>query len=69
MADGKSRTPQGVRGLKYFLHFVCLDREVSHPARGAWIEMAVTVGLAILTACRTPQGVRGLKCGNDTVEI
>ena len=33
------RTPQGVRGLK----FVCLRRpfglHLSHPARGAWIEI------------------------------
>ena len=33
----------------------------SHPARGAWIEMAVTRPLWMPGACRTPQGVRGLK--------
>ena len=36
---GISRTPQGVRGLKFFDHFLSVSRAMSHPARGAWIEM------------------------------
>ena len=33
------RTPQGVRGLKFNGHKVLDVTEMSHPARGAWIEM------------------------------
>ena len=45
------RTPQGVRGLKFYAHFLCLRRDESHPARGAWIEICLRVtagtGLAV----------------------
>ena len=35
------RTPRGVRGLKYGkLHHFGLEKR-SHPARGAWIEIAM----------------------------
>ena len=34
-----SRTPQGVRGLKYRLEMRSLIWDKSHPARGAWIEI------------------------------
>ena len=34
-----SRTPQGVRGLKFVLVCTDLARYESHPARGAWIEI------------------------------
>ena len=34
----------------------------SHPARGAWIEIAVQAELSGRPEGRTPQGVRGLKC-------
>ena len=34
-----SRTPQGVRGLKYVLILLHFHSVVSHPARGAWIEI------------------------------
>ena len=55
------RTPQGVRGLKFHRHMVTLGNEMSHPARGAWIEMPTVSNLAAASASRTPQGVRGLK--------
>ena len=39
-----SRTPQGVRGLKWELQGNNLDkRDKSHPARGAWIEIAMSI--------------------------
>ena len=25
--------------MKFYAHFLCLRRDESHPARGAWIEM------------------------------
>ncbi len=33
------RTPQGVRGLKSIVFAVSLHHNLSHPARGAWIEI------------------------------
>ena len=33
------RTPQGVRGLKYFDDRLMQPIRSSHPARGAWIEI------------------------------
>ena len=33
------RTPQGVRGLKYCYNRLNASRILSHPARGAWIEI------------------------------
>ena len=36
---------------------------MSHPTRGAWIEMQSAEELLQLLGCRTPHGVRGLKCG------
>ena len=35
----QGRTPQGVRGLKYKGQEVAVDGRLSHPARGAWIEI------------------------------
>ena len=35
----KSRTPQGVRGLKCVRPSRTSSKEVSHPARGAWVEI------------------------------
>ena len=40
---------------KFFSH------AVSHPARGAWIEISGASGIGIQWVSRTPQGVRGLK--------
>ena len=34
----------------------------SHPARGAWIEIALKLLKRHIWQSRTPQGVRGLKC-------
>ena len=34
---------------------------MSHPARGAWIEMIIILNCSILRSGRTPHGVRGLK--------
>ena len=34
-----SRTPHGVRGLKYQYQNVLTTFDLSHPARGAWIEI------------------------------
>ena len=35
---GRSRTPQGVRGLKHVVFLTLFQREQSHSARSAWIE-------------------------------
>ena len=35
---------------------------VSHPSRGAWIEIRFHVAVMVSSSCRTPHGVRGLKC-------
>ena len=42
------RTPQGVRGLKYPSTGDCMETVVSHPARGAWIEIVQQRALADL---------------------
>ena len=46
------------------MHFDCdvfaLDR-LSHPTRGAWIEISVTLKISIASVSRTLPGVRGLK--------
>ena len=56
------RTPQGVRGLKYTIITPKRPIVMSHPARGAWIEIDISVTInAGSISCRTPQGVRGLK--------
>ena len=41
MAAGAGRTPQGVRGLKLPGNQALCHRHLSHPARGAWIEIAI----------------------------
>ena len=58
----RCRTPQGVRGLKLHGDVGRADILVSHPARGAWIEMLPADFLRDQRRGRTPQGVRGLKC-------
>ena len=55
------RTPQGVRGLKSNMFTEENQTEMSHPARGAWIEMLRDAPGQVCGYCRTPQGVRGLK--------
>ena len=37
------------------------DLKVSHPARGAWIEITVPMRVFACRQGRTPHGVRGLK--------
>ena len=51
------RTPHGVRGLKFQMENVLEDEALSHPSRGAWIEIANavieqhTTDVAPLTGC------------------
>ena len=60
-APRRRRTPHGVRGLK------CRGRghvgcwRLSHPSRGAWIEIALWQLGPYVRRRRTPHGVRGLK--------
>ena len=63
-----SRTPRGVRGLKFYVDgkHVRLPK-LSHPSRGAWIEIAGRMRDQVAAACRTPRGVRGLKSGKGGV--
>ena len=61
-AHGVGRTPQGVRGLKFAGRAAGKARLLSHPARGAWIEISRVMVLLPPPFGRTPQGVRGLKC-------
>ncbi len=57
----RSRTPHGVRGLKFYV-LICVDYWFgSHPSRGAWIEISWQTGINVTTSGRTPHGVRGLK--------
>ena len=57
----KGRIPQGVRGLKSYSPPQYLTNALSHPARGAWIEIEKWLKEGIGEMCRIPQGVRGLK--------
>ena len=58
---GRSRTPQGVRGLKPLMRLSIVPDMRSHSARSAWIETAQRAFIFWVHTCRTPQGVRGLK--------
>ena len=44
---GRSRTPQGVRGLKQEVFDVMKNSLMSHSARSAWIETASALGSRI----------------------
>ena len=55
------RTPRGVRGLKSLVSRQRPRRALSHPSRGAWIEIVSNQMFADLYIRRTPRGVRGLK--------
>ena len=57
----ESRTPPGVRGLKFNAMGVKSLSAASHPTRGAWIEMLIPVISKTVLPSRTPPGVRGLK--------
>ena len=45
-----SRTPHGVRGLKFRFFVLLVMYRASHPSRGAWIEMigSSTIGMCML---------------------
>ena len=59
---GTRRTPPGVRGLKLMSYRLDLsDGTVSHPTRGAWIEILMPAFRSVTSIRRTPPGVRGLK--------
>ena len=58
---GRSRTPQGVRGLKLVSVSIVSGVAPSHSARSAWIETLSFNSILLFMICRTPQGVRGLK--------
>ena len=51
-----SRTPQGVRGLKYRVWLRKPTQAESHPARGAWIEIVSTRST---TSCGASHPARG----------
>ena len=57
----RSRTPQGVRGLKHSAPLVQPHEKQSHSARSAWIETPMDYAARLERHSRTPQGVRGLK--------
>ena len=61
----RSRTPQGVRGLKPLLPMKIFNLFPSHSARSAWIETYFFFQVAGRGISRTPQGVRGLKLEED----
>ena len=43
-ANHRRRTPSGVRGLKYLWDEQVYTFDLSHPVRGAWIEMIIDGG-------------------------
>ena len=47
--------------MKYGVPVGVCCRVLSHPSRGAWIEIAENVTDEGGNFCRTPHGVRGLK--------
>ena len=57
----QSRTPRGVRGLKSLGEAFILLLSMSHPSRGAWVEIHLCQVKQQFPARRTPRGVRGLK--------
>ena len=59
----RSRTPQGVRGLKHHGRGPDFRILQSHSARSAWIETLMAFKGGLGWRGRTPQGVRGLKPG------
>ena len=57
----RRRAPHGARGLKQRWRGHRRRVRSSRPARGAWIETTIRLGIAIALACRAPHGARGLK--------
>ena len=47
--------------MKFHLAVADTAAAVSHPARGAWIEIERELAIVASLGRRTPQGVRGLK--------
>ena len=65
-----SRTPRGVRGLKFSLEATRVSAQSkSHPSRGAWIEIEKIAAGRLPRRSRTPRGVRGLKSLNVAKEL
>ena len=60
-----SRTPQGVRGLKCNISYGSSAMTASHPARGAWIEIAL-MGLSDEVAIKShPARGAWIEINND----
>ena len=62
------RTPSGVRGLKLSNKVHILHTPLSHPVRGAWIEIGRKTEPLKDQFRRTPSGVRGLKYKSNKTE-
>ena len=50
------RTPQGVRGLKWKKWSVWTTENMSHPARGAWIEILFDARKLVIKASHPARG-------------
>ena len=61
------RTPQGVRGLKSSVLLAFAAVAMSHPARGAWIEICLT-GFAIAPTMSHPARGAWIEMGNPTCQ-
>ena len=62
----KGRSPQGERGLKFYLKKKSWDLPGSLSARRAWIEINEAPVCPPGNQRRSPQGERGLKCLTPT---
>ena len=63
------RSPCGERGLKC-CHCYFFSRGIpSLPVRGAWVEIAQVVGIAVCVLGRSPCGERGLKLPEEIDDI
>ena len=60
---GRSRSPQGERGLKPAYAISGTSMLKSLPARGAWVETPICPTRRFPASRRSPQGERGLKLG------
>ena len=49
--------------MKYWIFHRSAIKELSLPARGAWVEILAAAGNVALAIRRSPRGERGLKCG------
>ena len=55
-----------MRGLKFVSGLFGIAEAVSHPVRGAWIEITKMSSMVVAAGGRTPSGVRGLKFSSAT---